>query len=253
MDVNPPVSDSTLVDVVGPDRDRPARAGRRVFLAVLTLFIVSALAGAFGRESTSSTGQSGNSVTVTAPAAVRAGMDANVEVAISSARIMTAPITIAVEHSYLSSFTTLGVPRRSLRIQRREVPVVGIRSSQDAAIPLEHRRNLCRGQLHTRFGDVEGLHRGRAGFNCRTRNLEGPLVEIVLRAAITFFLLWLITRAVGRSTLGELSSFELLLFITMGDLVQQGVTQEDHSVTGGLIAVGTMALLTVMLGYVNVR
>ncbi len=108
MDVNPPVSDSTLVDVVGPDRDRPARAGRRVFLAVLTLFIVSALAGAFGRESTSSTGQSGNSVTVTAPAAVRAGMDANVEVAISSARIMTAPITIAVEHSYLSSFTTFG-------------------------------------------------------------------------------------------------------------------------------------------------
>ncbi|MFF5794709.1 DUF421 domain-containing protein [Paeniglutamicibacter sp. NPDC012692] len=78
-------------------------------------------------------------------------------------------------------------------------------------------------------------------------------MEIVLRAAITFFLLWLITRAVGRSTLGELSSFELLLFITMGDLVQQGVTQEDHSVTGGLIAVGTMALLTVMLGYVNVR
>lgn len=78
-------------------------------------------------------------------------------------------------------------------------------------------------------------------------------MEIVLRAAITFFLLWLITRAVGRSTLGELSSFELLLFITMGDLVQQGVTQEDYSVTGGLIAVGTMALLTVMLGYVNVR
>lgn len=78
-------------------------------------------------------------------------------------------------------------------------------------------------------------------------------MEIVLRAGVTFIVLWLITRAVGRSTLGELSSFELLLFITMGDLVQQGITQEDHSVAGGLMAVGTMALLTVLLGWANVR
>jgi uncharacterized membrane protein YcaP (DUF421 family) len=78
-------------------------------------------------------------------------------------------------------------------------------------------------------------------------------MEIVLRAAVTFIILRLLTRAVGRSTLGELSSFELLLFITMGDLVQQGITQEDHSVTGGVMAVGTMALLTVLLGWSNVR
>lgn len=58
-------------------------------------------------------------------------------------------------------------------------------------------------------------------------------MEIGHRAAVTFLVLWLITRAAGRSTLGELSSFELLLSITMGDLVQQGITQEDHSVAGG--------------------
>jgi uncharacterized membrane protein YcaP (DUF421 family) len=73
-------------------------------------------------------------------------------------------------------------------------------------------------------------------------------MEIVLRAAVTFIVLWLITRAVGRSTLGELSSFELLLFITMGDLVQQGITQEDHSVTGSLLAVGTIALRAERMG-----
>ena len=49
------------------------------------------------------------------------------------------------------------------------------------------------------------------------------------------------TRAVGRSTLGELSTFELLLYVTMGDLVQQGVTQQDYSVTGAVLAVGTFA------------
>lgn len=78
-------------------------------------------------------------------------------------------------------------------------------------------------------------------------------MDIVLRSAVVFIILWLITRAVGRSTLGELSSFELILFITMGDLVQQGVTQDDHSVAGAVMAVGTIAILTVGLSYANMR
>ena len=78
-------------------------------------------------------------------------------------------------------------------------------------------------------------------------------MEIVVRAAIVFFFLWGITRVVGRSTLGELSSFELILFIVMGDLIQQGVTQQDFSVTGALLAVGTFAVLTIAVSWINVR
>lgn len=78
-------------------------------------------------------------------------------------------------------------------------------------------------------------------------------MEIVIRAVIVFFFLWLITRAVGRSTLGELTAFELLLFVTMGDLVQQGVTQQDFSLTGSVLAVGTFALLTLAFSYANWR
>jgi uncharacterized membrane protein YcaP (DUF421 family) len=78
-------------------------------------------------------------------------------------------------------------------------------------------------------------------------------VEIVIRALVVFVFLWLVTRAVGRSTLGELSTFQLLLYVTMGDLVQQAVTQQDYSVTAGLLAVGTFALLTVALSWVQWR
>jgi uncharacterized membrane protein YcaP (DUF421 family) len=78
-------------------------------------------------------------------------------------------------------------------------------------------------------------------------------VEIVVRALVVFLFLWLITRAVGRSTLGELSAFELLLYVTMGDLVQQGVTQQDYSVTASFLAVGTFALLTVGLSWLQWR
>lgn len=76
-------------------------------------------------------------------------------------------------------------------------------------------------------------------------------MEIVIRALVVFLFLWIITRAVGRSTLGELSTFELLLYVTMGDLVQQGITQQDYSMTGAVLAVGTFALLTVALSWLQ--
>lgn len=78
-------------------------------------------------------------------------------------------------------------------------------------------------------------------------------MDIVFRALIIFCFLWLITRAVGRSTLGELSTFELVLYVVMGDLVQQAVTQQDYSVTSGLLAIGTMALATVAISWVGWR
>jgi len=78
-------------------------------------------------------------------------------------------------------------------------------------------------------------------------------VEIVLRALVIFAFLWIVTRAVGRATLGELSTFELILYVTMGDLVQQAVTQQDYSVTAAVIAVGTFALLTVALSWTQWR
>jgi uncharacterized membrane protein YcaP (DUF421 family) len=78
-------------------------------------------------------------------------------------------------------------------------------------------------------------------------------MEIIFRALFVFGFLWFITRVTGRATLGELSTFDLLLYVTMGDLVQQGVTQQDYSVTSAVLAVGVFALLTVLLSWLNSR
>src|SRR4051795_7882488 len=68
-----------------------------------------------------------------------------------------------------------------------------------------------------------------------------------------FLFLWAVTRAVGRSTLGELSTFELLMYVTMGDLIQQSVTQQDYSLTSGVLAISVFALFTVVLSWVQWR
>jgi uncharacterized membrane protein YcaP (DUF421 family) len=70
---------------------------------------------------------------------------------------------------------------------------------------------------------------------------------------VEFLFLWGVTRAVGRSTLGELSTFELLLYVTMGDLVQQSVTQQDYSLTSGVLTISVFALFTTALSWTQWR
>jgi uncharacterized membrane protein YcaP (DUF421 family) len=78
-------------------------------------------------------------------------------------------------------------------------------------------------------------------------------MEIVIRSAVVYFFLWALLRTMGKRTLAELGAFELVLLIVIGDIVQQGVTQEDMSVTGGLLAVGTMSLLVLVTGIATHR
>jgi len=78
-------------------------------------------------------------------------------------------------------------------------------------------------------------------------------VEIVVRASVMFVIVWLVTRVVGKRELGQLSAFELVLLVAIGDLIQQSVTQEDYSLTGGILVVATFAALTVTLSYVSWR
>ena len=78
-------------------------------------------------------------------------------------------------------------------------------------------------------------------------------MEIVLRSAAVFAFLWFLTRIIGKKELAEISAFELVLLVVIGDLVQQGVTQEDMSVTGAILATGTIALLVVGMSYVSFR
>jgi len=78
-------------------------------------------------------------------------------------------------------------------------------------------------------------------------------VDLVLRATIAFFFILLLTRIVGRRELVTLEPFDLILLVVLGDLIQQGVTQSDYSVTGLILAAGTIALLTVAVSYVSFR
>jgi uncharacterized membrane protein YcaP (DUF421 family) len=77
-------------------------------------------------------------------------------------------------------------------------------------------------------------------------------MDLVLRAVIIYVVVFAFTRALGRRELSTLQPFDLILLIVIGDLIQQGVTQNDMSVTGVLIVlctIGTMQVFTSYLGF----
>lgn len=78
-------------------------------------------------------------------------------------------------------------------------------------------------------------------------------MDIVIRAAVIFVFLYLLMRMLGRRELSSMEPFDIILLVVIGDLVQQGVTQSDYSVTGALLAVSTIALLTVLVSWTSFR
>ena len=78
-------------------------------------------------------------------------------------------------------------------------------------------------------------------------------MDIVIRASVAFIVILFLTRIVGRRELGSLEPFDLILLVTIGDLVQQGVTQNDFSLTGMALAIGTIGMLTVVFSYLPWR
>ena len=78
-------------------------------------------------------------------------------------------------------------------------------------------------------------------------------MEIVVRATIIFFFLLVLTRGLKRRTLAEMAPFEMILLVVMGDIVQQGVTQEDFSLTGAILAAATFAFWVTVMSYATWR
>jgi uncharacterized membrane protein YcaP (DUF421 family) len=78
-------------------------------------------------------------------------------------------------------------------------------------------------------------------------------MDIVFRAIFVFVFLYVLLRVMGRRELSSLEPFDLILLIILGDAVQQGLTQDDYSLTGAVIAIGTIALLQVLTSYANFR
>jgi uncharacterized membrane protein YcaP (DUF421 family) len=78
-------------------------------------------------------------------------------------------------------------------------------------------------------------------------------MDIALRALFLYAFIIFVMRVIGRRELSSLSAVDLVLLIVLGDAIQQGLTQDDYSLTGAVIAVSTIAAVQVGTSYLSFR
>ena len=74
-------------------------------------------------------------------------------------------------------------------------------------------------------------------------------MDIVLRASVMFFALYLLVRVMGKRELAQMTPFELIVLVVFGDLIQQGVTHNDFSLTGAILAISTMGFWALAMSW----
>ena len=78
-------------------------------------------------------------------------------------------------------------------------------------------------------------------------------MDIVLRAAAAYVFIVFLMRVVGRRELSSMEPSDIILLVVIGDLVQNGVTQSDYSITGIVLAAGTIGLLATSTAFLTYR
>jgi uncharacterized membrane protein YcaP (DUF421 family) len=76
-------------------------------------------------------------------------------------------------------------------------------------------------------------------------------MESVIKSAIVFLVLWLVIRASGRRTLGQLTVFDFILFLIIGGVAQRALTAQDYSLTHAFLIIATFVVIDVLMSLVE--
>jgi len=79
------------------------------------------------------------------------------------------------------------------------------------------------------------------------------LLQIIVRTAIIYFAVLIGLRLTGKREVGQMTPFDLVLLILIANAVQNAMTGPDNSVTGGLIAAGTLLVLNFLMSHLVFR
>jgi uncharacterized membrane protein YcaP (DUF421 family) len=72
-------------------------------------------------------------------------------------------------------------------------------------------------------------------------------MDAVLRAGAIYIFLLLLFRISGRRTLSEITTFDFILLLIIGEATQQGLLGDDFSVTNALLIIATLIVMDIAL------
>ncbi len=78
-------------------------------------------------------------------------------------------------------------------------------------------------------------------------------METVLRATAIYLILLIVLRMAGRRTPGEMTSFDFVLLLIIGEATQQALLVDDSSITIAVLVIVTLLLIDIVISLVKSR
>ena len=78
-------------------------------------------------------------------------------------------------------------------------------------------------------------------------------MESVVRAAVIYILLLVMFRIAGKRSLAQITTFDFVLLLIIGEATQQALLRDDYSVVNACIVIATLILLEIALSHVAAR
>ncbi len=78
-------------------------------------------------------------------------------------------------------------------------------------------------------------------------------MDAVLRALAIYVVLLVVFRVAGKRSLAQITTFDFVLLLVIGEATQQALLGEDFSLTMGLLVIATLLTLDRVLDYIGYR
>lgn len=75
--------------------------------------------------------------------------------------------------------------------------------------------------------------------------------ELIIRAVVIYFALFLLLRMIGKKHVGELAPFDFIVLLILSETVSNALSADDKSITGGLISAATLIGLVQLVGFIS--
>ncbi|RXF72235.1 DUF421 domain-containing protein [Arcticibacter tournemirensis] len=71
--------------------------------------------------------------------------------------------------------------------------------------------------------------------------------SIIMRSAVIYIFIFIILRLGGKRTVGEMTTFDLVLLLIISEATQQALLDDDRSITGGMLAITTLVFIDIIV------
>jgi uncharacterized membrane protein YcaP (DUF421 family) len=79
-------------------------------------------------------------------------------------------------------------------------------------------------------------------------DMTTPWYEILLRTFVVYVTVLILLRLAGKRELGQMTPFDLVVILVIANAVQNAMTGGDNSLTGGILAAGTLTIVNIAVG-----